>query len=100
MRLALATGHLDVGVMLAGISLAQWRQWQAYDLLEPIGFPRAENRYSMLAALTAKTGSGPDAFAYQPPLPVSQNQPPPAVESQQSLAEMTSILTEASKTKR
>jgi len=69
--LALAAGGdaiLDVSAFLARMPREQWDEWEAANLLEPVGWPSDERRFGILAMLLHNglfTGDGKRAGGFE-----------------------------------
>lgn len=53
LRLAEACGEWDVDAMLESMTPEQWREWQAKDLIEPIGHRGTHDILALFAAMVA-----------------------------------------------
>jgi hypothetical protein len=72
MRLALAMGR-TLRELYAALDAREMAEWEAFDLLEPLGFPAAERRFAATAALLQNAWYqgepvSPAAMAYRHPL--------------------------------
>ncbi|MCR4301789.1 MAG: DUF4035 domain-containing protein [Sulfuricaulis sp.] len=59
-ELALATGRVDVGGMLRGLTAKQFMAWVSYMRLHPIGERRADYRAASVCAVIANVNRGKD----------------------------------------
>jgi hypothetical protein len=75
----LAAGRLDVDGLLAELSAAQLREWEAFDLLEPFG--NEWRQTALLAMLTAETNRDaekkPEPFTVEDFLPSAPEEDEP-----------------------
>jgi hypothetical protein len=67
-RLALALGRLDVDEMLSEMSAKEFREWRAYTIVEPWGFPFLNDHYALITCAASRGQIKYKDAAYNPVL--------------------------------
>lgn len=94
MRLALATGWSDPDAMLDAMTPRQWREWQAADIVEPVGVRGIELILARIGELLAGVcGANMRAADFAPWLPRSEDKQLTPAESAEAITRHLVALT-------